>query len=153
MVTTVRIIFYSMYGHIHRMAEAAADGAGQVAGVTAELYQVPELVPEAALQQRGAAKARVAFAHIPIASVDHLAGADAIMIGTPTRFGNMCAQMRNFLDQTGGLWVKGALAGKVGSVFHQHGDSARRARNHDCQRSLDAPASRYEYRGCAILRA
>jgi len=120
-VTIVRIIFYSMYGHIYRMAEAAAEGAGQVAGVTAELYQVPELVPEAALQRTGAGKARAAFAHIPIASVDHLASADAIMIGTPTRFGNMCAQMRNFLDQTGGLWVKGALAGKVGSVFTSTG--------------------------------
>jgi NAD(P)H:quinone oxidoreductase type IV len=125
MVTTVRIIFYSMYGHIYRMAEAAAEAAGQVAGVTAELYQVSELVPEAALQRTGAGKARAAFAHIPIASVDQLASADAIMIGTPTRFGNMCAQMRNFLDQTGGLWVKGALAGKVGSAFtstgSQHG--------------------------------
>jgi NAD(P)H dehydrogenase (quinone) len=116
MATTVQVIFYSMYGHIHRMAEAAAEAVGQVAGVTAELYQVPELVPEAALQRTGAVKARAVFAHIPVASADHLASADAIIIGTPTRFGNMCAQMRNFLDQTGGLWAKGALAGKVGSV-------------------------------------
>ncbi|HEY2486511.1 MAG TPA: NAD(P)H:quinone oxidoreductase [Candidatus Binataceae bacterium] len=121
MATTVQVIFYSMYGHIHRMAEAAAEAVGQVAGATAELYQVPELVPEAALQRTGAAKARTAFAHIPVASVDHLASADAIIIGTPTRFGNMCAQMRNFLDQTGGLWAKGALAGKVGSVFTSTG--------------------------------
>ena len=121
MATTVRIVFYSMYGHIYRMAEAAAEAAGRVAGATAELYQVPELVPEAALQRTGAAKAREAFAHIPVATVDHLASADAIIIGTPTRFGNMCAQMRNFLDQTGGLWVKGALAGKVGSVFTSTG--------------------------------
>ena len=121
MATTVRIVFYSMYGHIYRMAEAAAEAAGRVAGATAELYQVPELVPEAALQRTGAAKAREAFAHIPVATVDHLASADAIIIGTPTRFGNMCAQMRNFLDQTGGLWVKGALAGKVGSVFTSAG--------------------------------
>jgi NAD(P)H dehydrogenase (quinone) len=110
-----------MYGHIHRMAEAAAEAVGQVAGAMAELYQVPELVPEAALQRTGAAKARTAFAHIPVASADHLASADAIIIGTPTRFGNMCAQMRNFLDQTGGLWAKGALAGKVGSVFTSTG--------------------------------
>jgi multimeric flavodoxin WrbA len=89
MATTVRVIFYSMYGHIYRMAEAAAEAAGQVAGATAELYQVPELVPEAALQRTGAAKAREPFAHIPVASVDHLASADAIIIGTPTRFGNM----------------------------------------------------------------
>jgi NAD(P)H dehydrogenase (quinone) len=121
MATTVQIIFYSMYGHIYRMAEAAGEAARQVAGVTAELYQVPELVPEAALQRTGAAKARAAFAHVPIASVDQLASADAIIIGTPTRFGNMCAQMRNFLDQTGGLWTKGALAGKVGSVFTSTG--------------------------------
>lgn len=121
MATTVQIIFYSMYGHIHRMAEAAAEAVGHVAGATAELYQVPELVPEAALQRTGAAKARTAFAHIPVASVDHLASADAIIIGTPTRFGNMCAQMRNFFDQTGGLWAKGALAGKVGSVFTSTG--------------------------------
>jgi len=121
MATTVQIIFYSMYGHIYRMAEAAAEATGQVAGVTAELYQVAELVPEPALQRSGAAKARAAFAHVPVASVDHLASADAIIIGTPTRFGNMCAQMRNFLDQTGGLWVKGALAGKVGSVFTSTG--------------------------------
>jgi NAD(P)H:quinone oxidoreductase type IV len=121
MATTVQIIFYSMYGHIHRMAEVAAEGARQVAGVTAELYQVPELVPEEALRRTGAAKARTAFAHIPVASVDRLASADAVIIGTPTRFGNMCAQMRNFLDQTGGLWVKGALVGKVGSVFTSTG--------------------------------
>ena len=121
MATTVQVIFYSMYGHIYRMAEVAAEAAGQVAGVTAELYQVPELVPETALERTGAAKARAAFAHVPVASVDRLASADAIIIGTPTRFGNMCAQMRNFLDQTGGLWVKGALAGKVGSVFTSTG--------------------------------
>jgi NAD(P)H dehydrogenase (quinone) len=121
MATTVQVIFYSMYGHIYRMAEAAAEAARQVAGVTAELYQVPELVPETALERTGAAKARAAFAHVPVASVDRLASADAIIIGTPTRFGNMCAQMRNFLDQTGGLWVKGALAGKVGSVFTSTG--------------------------------
>ena len=121
MATTVRVIFYSMYGHIYRMAEAAAEAVGQVAGATAELYQVAELVPEAALQRTGAAKVRAAFAHIPVASVDHLASADAIIIGTPTSFGNMCAQMRNFLDQTGGLWAKGALAGKVGSVFTSTG--------------------------------
>jgi len=121
MATTVQVIFYSMYGHIYRMAEAAAEAVAQVTGATAELYQVPELVPGAALQRSAAAKARATFAHIPVASVDHLASADAIIIGTPTRFGNMCAQMRNFFDQTGGLWAKGALAGKVGSVFTSTG--------------------------------
>ena len=89
------------------------------------LYQVPELVPEKALEESGARKAREAFGHIPIAQPGQLAEADAILFGTPTRFGNMCAQMRNFLDQTGSLWMKGALVGKVGSVFTstatQHG--------------------------------
>jgi len=93
----VQIIFYSMYGHIYRMAEAVAEGARQVAEAEGALFQVPELVPEA----------------------------DALLFGTPTRFGNMCSQMRNFLDQAGGLWVKGSLIGKVASVFastsSQHG--------------------------------
>ena len=121
----LRIVFYSMYGHIYRLAEAVAEGARQVEGVDVELLQVPELVPEAALEKSGAKKAREAFAHIPVARPDDLASADAIIFGTPTRYGNMCAQMRNFLDQTGGLWARGALIGKVGSVFAssncQHG--------------------------------
>src|SRR5579863_8478621 len=110
-----------MYGHIYRMAEAVADGARQVPGTEVELLQVPELVPDAALEKSGGKAARQKFAHIPIAKVEKLAEADAIIFGTPTRFGNMCAQMRNFLDQTGGLWVKGLLVGKVGSVFASTG--------------------------------
>src|SRR5208282_4783182 len=121
MAAKVQIIFYSMYGHIYRMAEAVAEGARQVPGVEVDLYQVAELVPDAALERTGAAKARAAFAHVPIASASRLPDADAIIFGTPTRFGNMCAQMRNFLDQTGGLWAKGALIGKVGSVFTSTG--------------------------------
>jgi NAD(P)H dehydrogenase (quinone) len=121
----VQVIFYSMYGHVYRLAEAVAEGARQVAGAEVEMFQTPELVPEGVLEKSGAKAARQAFAHIPIATVDHLTEADAILFGTPTRFGNMCAQMRNFLDQTGGLWVRGALIGKVGSVFAstatQHG--------------------------------
>ena len=121
----VKVVFYSMYGHIYKMAEAVAEGAREVAGATVELLQVPELVPEDILEQSGAKKAREAFAHIPIAKVDDLADADAIIFGIPTRYGNMCAQMRNFLDQTGGLWAQNALVGKVGSVFTstatQHG--------------------------------
>jgi NAD(P)H dehydrogenase (quinone) len=117
----VQIIFYSMYGHIYRLAEAVAEGANQVAGAEVGLFQVPELVPEAALEKSGAKAARQAFAHVPVATVQQLAEADALFFGTPTRFGNMCAQMRNFLDQTGGLWVKGALIGKVGSVFTSTG--------------------------------
>ena len=121
MAVKVHIIFYSMYGHIYRMAEAVAGGAREVAGAEVSLFQVPELVPETALEKSGAKKARDAFAHIPIAKVDQLPNADAIIFGTPTRFGNMAAQMRNFLDQAGGLWVRNALVGKVGSVFASTG--------------------------------
>jgi NAD(P)H:quinone oxidoreductase type IV len=121
MAVKVQVIFYSMYGHIYRMAEAVARGAREVAGAEVNLFQVPELVPEAALEKSGAKKAREAFAHIPIAKVDQLTDADAIIFGTPTRFGNMAAQMRNFLDQAGRLWVRGALIGKVGSVFASTG--------------------------------
>ena len=121
----VQVIFYSMYGHIYRMAEAIAEGAKSVAGTDVTVLQVPELVPDAALERTGAKAARAAFAHIPMATADGLADADAIIFGTPTRFGNMAAQMRNFLDQTGKQWMQGSLIGKVGSVFcstaTQHG--------------------------------
>ena len=125
MATNVLVVFYSMYGHIYKMAEAEAEGARSVEGVDVKVVQVPELVPDAALEKAGALAARAAFAHIPVAQPAMLAEADAVIFGTPTRFGNMSAQMRNFLDQTGGLWAKGALVGKVGSVFcstgTQHG--------------------------------
>jgi NAD(P)H:quinone oxidoreductase type IV len=125
MKINVQIVFYSMYGHTYKMAEAVAEGAREVEDVEVSLYQVPELVPEGVLERAGAKAARAAFAHIPVAKPEQLAEADAIIFGTPTRFGNMCAQMRNFLDQTGPLWMKGALIGKVGSVFtstaSQHG--------------------------------
>ena len=125
MPTNVQIIFYSMYGHIYKMAEAVAAGAREVEGAQVDIYQVAELVPEGTLERIGAKGARQVFAHIPLAKVEQLPEADAIIFGTPTRFGNMCAQMRNFLDQTGQLWVKGSLIGKVGSVFTstatQHG--------------------------------
>jgi len=117
----VLVLFYSMYGHVHKMAEAVAEGAREVEGAEVTLMQVPELIPEEALEKAGARKARDAFAHIPTAKPDDLAGFDAILFGTPTRFGNMCAQMRNFLDQTGGLWARNALVGKVGSVFTSTG--------------------------------
>lgn len=117
----IQIVFYSMYGHVYRLAEAVAEGARQVADTEVTIYQVPELVPEEVLEKSGAKAARKAFAHIPVAQPDKLAEADAIIFGTPTRFGNMCAQMRNFLDQTGGLWGKGSLIGKVGSVFASTG--------------------------------
>src|SRR4030043_110127 len=120
-ITNIQIIFYSMYGHIYRMAEAVADGVKMVEGTDVAIYQVPEIVPQNILEKIGAAKAREVFAHIPVANVEQLSEADAIIFGTPTRFGNMCAQMRNFLDQTGGLWAKNALVGKVGSVFTSSG--------------------------------
>src|SRR3954471_3635045 len=117
----IQVVFYSMYGHIYRMAEAIAEGARQVEGADVVMYQVPELVPEEALEKSGAKAAHAAFAHIPIMEPDQLTEADAILFGTPTRFGNMCAQMRNFLDRTTRLWLTGALVGKVGSVFASTG--------------------------------
>jgi NAD(P)H dehydrogenase (quinone) len=125
MATKIQVIFYSMYGHVHKMAEAVAAGAREAGDAEVVLYQVPELMPDDALQQSGAKAARAAFAHVPVANPDQLPDADAIIFGAPTRYGNMCAQMRNFLDQTGALWMKGSLIGKVGSVFtstaSQHG--------------------------------
>ena len=124
-MSKVHVIFYSMYGHVYRMAEAVAAGAREVAGTDVSLWQVPELVPDEALERTGAKAARAAFVHVPYATPSQLPEADAIIFGTPTRFGNMCAQMRNFLDQTGQLWATGALINKIGSVFTstatQHG--------------------------------
>ncbi len=121
----VRVVFYSMYGHVYQLAEAVAEGVRQIPDAKAELFQVPELVPQDILIQSGAQTARERFAHIPIAEPSTLSGADALIFGTPTRFGNMAAQMRNFLDQTSSLWQNGELVGKVGSVFvstaTQHG--------------------------------
>lgn len=121
----VLIVYYSMYGHIHRMAEAVADGVREIKGAKAEMRRVPETLSEDILKKMGAVEAQKKFAHIPVCAVDELADADAIIFGTPTRFGNMCGQMRQFLDATGQLWLKGALVGKAGSVFTssatQHG--------------------------------
>jgi len=121
----VSVVFYSMYGHIYRMAEAVAEGARSVKGAEVKLAQVPETLSAEIIEKMGATGARKVFAHVPIATLDDLSGADAVIFGTPTRFGNMCAQMRAFLDSTGGLWVKGSLIGKPGSVFTssntQHG--------------------------------
>ncbi len=125
MATKVHVVFYSMYGHLYTIAEAVASGAREVPNTQVQLFQVPELIPADVLQKYGAAAARAAFAHVPVMKPEQLAEADAIIFGTPTRFGNMAAQMRNFLDQTGQLWLKGGLIGKVGSVFvstaSQHG--------------------------------
>jgi NAD(P)H dehydrogenase (quinone) len=119
------IVYYSMYGHTHRMAEAIGEGAKNVKGTIIEMKRVPETLPPDVLEKMGALQAQQAFSHIPIATVEDLAASHAIIFGTPTRFGNMCGQMRQFLDGTGQLWAEGALVGKVGSVFTssatQHG--------------------------------
>jgi NAD(P)H dehydrogenase (quinone) len=121
----VYVVFYSTFGHVYQMAEAIAAGARSVEGATVKLFQVPETLPVEVLTKMGAAEAQKAFSHVPVITPGQLAEADAIIFGTPTRFGNMTAQMRSFLDATGGLWKQGALIGKVGSVFvstaTQHG--------------------------------
>jgi len=117
----ILVLYYSMYGHIETMANTVADGARGVAGTEVALKRVPDLMPEEVARKAGAKLDQAA----PIATPDELANYDAIIFGTPTRFGNMCAQMRNFLDQTGRLWLNGGLIGKLGSVFTstatQHG--------------------------------
>ncbi len=121
----VLVVFYSMYGHIYRMAQAVAEGAKEVPGTEVMLRRVPETLSDEILGKMGALEAQKAMAHIPVCQVDELPAANAILFGTPTRFGNMCGQMRQFLDATGQLWLKGSLVGKVGSVFAssatQHG--------------------------------
>ena len=117
----ILVLYYSMYGHVERMAQAEAEGAREVAGSEVVVKRVPELAPEEVLRQSGAKLDQQA----PVASPQELGDYHAIIFGTPTRYGNMTGQMRNFLDQTGALWQSGALVGKVGSVFTssatQHG--------------------------------
>ena len=119
-MTKVLVLYYSSYGHIEQMAHAVAEGARE-AGAEADIKRVPELVPQSVAEKSGFKLDQAA----PVATVDDLPNYDAIVIGTPTRFGNMAAQMKNFLDQTGGIWFQGKLSGKVGSVFTstatQHG--------------------------------
>jgi len=114
-----------MYGHVYKLVEAAAEGARSVANVEAVLRRVPETLPKDVLGKMGAVEAQKQQADVPVCTVDELGEADAIIFGTPTRFGNMCGQMRQFLDATGQLWMNGALTGKVGSVITssntQHG--------------------------------
>ncbi|GAB4161073.1 MAG: NAD(P)H:quinone oxidoreductase [Planctomycetota bacterium] len=125
MKTKVLVLFYSTYGHVYELAKEIAHGAREVESVDVVLKRVPETMPEETLQRIGADKAQQAFADVPVATPDELKDYDAIILGSPTRFGNMAAQMRNFLDQTGKLWLDGALVGKIGSVFcstaTQHG--------------------------------
>ena len=119
-MTRVLVLYYSSYGHIETLAYAIAEGVAE-AGAEAVVKRVPELVPEEVCRASGIKVEQDA----PFADPNELGDYDGVIIGTPTRFGNMAAQMRNFLDQTGGLWMKGALVGKVGSVFtstaSQHG--------------------------------
>ena len=120
-MSKILVVYYSMYTHIHKMAEAVAEGVREVPGCDVVVKRVPETLPNEVLSAMGALDAQKSMGHIPIATVDDLAAADAIIFGTPTRFGNMCGQMRQFLDATGQLWAKGALVGKVGSVFTSTG--------------------------------
>jgi NAD(P)H dehydrogenase (quinone) len=124
MAAKVQVIFYSTYGHVWKLAEAIAEGARE-AGAEATVYQVAEIMPADIVAKMGATEAKKAFAHVPVATADQLAHADAIVLGTPTRYGSAAASMQAFLDSTGGLWGKGALIGKVGSAFtstaSQHG--------------------------------
>ncbi|MDK2975342.1 MAG: hypothetical protein PWP08_1713 [Methanofollis sp.] len=124
MLTTVYIVYYSLFGHVHRLAQAVAEGVRD-AGAAAALYRVPETLPADVIEKMGAAAFQKEFAAVPVIDRHRLGDADAVIIGTPTRFGNMCGQMRQFFDSTGGLWSEGALAGKIGSVFTssscQHG--------------------------------
>ena len=116
-MTRILIVYHSMYGHIEAMAKAVAEGARGVAGVEVTVKRVPETMDAAVFKAAGGKVDQQA----PVATPAELAEYDAIIVGTPTRFGNMSAQMRNFFDQTGGLWAKGALAGKVASVFTSTG--------------------------------
>lgn len=115
------VVYYSLYGHVHRLAEAVVEGARSVEGAEAELRRVPETLPPEVLEKMGAVEAQAAQEQIPVCDVEELGAADALVFGTPTRFGNMCGQMRQFLDATGRLWARGALVGKIGSVFTASG--------------------------------
>jgi NAD(P)H dehydrogenase (quinone) len=121
----VLVAFYSTYGHIYKMAQAVAEGAKEVAGAEVDLKRVPETLPTEVLEKMHAVEAQKAFAHVPIADPKDLGSYDLILLGSPTRFGNMAAQMKSFLDATGGLWMQGSLVGKVGGAFtstaSQHG--------------------------------
>lgn len=121
----ILLVYYSMYGHVYEMVKAAAEGAKSVDGAQVVIKRVPETLPEEVLAKMGALEARKAQANVEVCKPEDLEAADAVIFATPTRFGNMCGQMRQFLDSTGGLWAKGALVGKVGGVIcasaTQHG--------------------------------
>jgi NAD(P)H dehydrogenase (quinone) len=121
----VLIVYYSLYGHVAAMAQAVAEGVHQIPGMTATLRRVPETLSEEVIGKMGATEAQKALSHVPACTLEELEDADAIVFGTPTRFGNMCGQMRQFLDATGQIWMRGGLVGKPGGVFcstaTQHG--------------------------------
>jgi NAD(P)H dehydrogenase (quinone) len=121
----ILIVYYSMYGHVYSMARAVLAGVQEIKGSEVEIKRVPETMSQESLAKMGAIDAQKVMAHVPVCTIDELASADAIIFGAPTRYGNMCGQMRQFLDATGQLWAKGALVGKIGSVFTssatQHG--------------------------------
>lgn len=124
----ISIVFYSMYGHTLRMAQAVAAGAREATGSEVDMRRVPETLSDEVLEKMGALESQKQLADIPVCTIDlldELAGSDAIIFGAPTRFGTVCGQMRQFLDSTGGLWSQGKLVGKVGSAFTstatQHG--------------------------------
>jgi NAD(P)H dehydrogenase (quinone) len=121
----VLVLYYSMYGHVYQLAQAVAEGAKSVADAEVDVRKVPETLSEEILGKMGAIEPQKMQTDVPLCTAEDLGEADAVIFGTPTRFGNMCGQMRQFLDSTGQLWMKGALVGKVGSVFAssntQHG--------------------------------
>ena len=129
MATKVQVIFYSTYGHVYALAEAIAEGAGEVVGTEVKVLQVAETLPVEVLEKMGAVEARKRFAKVPLADPKRLAEADAIILGSPTRYGSAAAQMRAFLDATGQLWAGGALIGKVGSRVYLDREPARRPRD------------------------
>src|SRR5689334_21730404 len=114
-MTKILVLYYSRYGHIAKLAAAIAEGAGSVPDTEVVIKRVPELTPDEEAERHGSTSV------VPVATVEELADYDAVLFGTPTRFGNMAAPMRSYLDRTGGLWVKGALVGKPGSVFSSTG--------------------------------
>lgn len=148
----VNVIFYSMYGHVYRMAEAVAAGVKEVSGAEVALHQVAEIMPDAVLEKSGAKAARAAFAHVPVATMDTLTEPHTVIFGTPTRFGNMCAQMRELSGSDRRIVGEGVIDWKDWKRLCINGDAARRPGNHHYEFSLDSVAPRDDPCRCAIQR-